>query len=265
MLINSYETLSVETPEEHLLLVTLDRPDVLNALNTQMMGELRDVFQSLYVDQQGLRVIVLTGRGERGFCSGGDLKQRQGMTDSQWRQQHALLEQMMRAVALCPVPMIAAINGDCFGGGLELALGCDFSYTAETARFGFPEGRVGIMPGAAGTQNLVRACGVRRAKEIMLTGLPFSSQEALDWNIVNAVVPRSELLEHSLSTARKMCGVAPVSAMQIKKSLDMATHADIMTGYAFEIEAYNRTIPMQDRQEGINAFNEKRKPVFRGE
>ncbi len=265
MLTNSFNTLSVETKDDHLLLVTMDRPDVLNAMNTEMMGELLNVFQSLYVDQQNLRVVVITGRGERGFCSGGDLKQRRGMTDAQWRQQHALLEQMMRAAALCPVPMIAAVNGDCFGGGLELALGCDFSYAADTARFGFPEGRVGIMPGAAGTQNLVRACGVRRAKEIMLTGLPFSSAEALDWNVVNAVVPQSELLDKTFKTASDMCGVAPVSAMQIKKSLDMATHADIMTGYAFEIEAYNRTIPLKDRQEGINAFNEKRKPVFRGE
>lgn len=265
VLTNSYQTLSLKKHEEHSLLVTLERPEVLNAMNTQMMGELRDIFQSLYVDQNGLRVVVITGSGERGFCSGGDLKERRGMTDAEWRRQHALLEQMMRAAALCPLPMIAAVNGDCFGGGLELALGCDFCYAADSARFGFPEGRVGIMPGAAGTQNLVRACGVRRAKEIMLTGLPFSSREALDWNVVNAVLPKSDLLELSFSTASKMCGVAPVSAMQIKKSLDMATHADIMTGYAFEIEAYNRTIPLQDRQEGINAFNEKRKPVFRGE
>ena len=265
VLTSDYSTLSIEQRDKHVRLITLQRPEVLNALNTQMMHELHDVFSQLYVDQGDARVLILTGSGERAFCSGGDLKERQGMSDAQWRKQHALLEQMVRAAMLCPVPMIAAVNGDCFGGGLEIALTCDFCYASSNARFGFPEGRVGIMPGAAGTQNIVRACGVRRAKEIVLTGLPISAEEALAWRVANKIVPQDELLETSLQTAVKMCEIAPVSAMQIKKSLDVATHSDFMTGYAFEIEAYNRTIPMKDRVEGISAFNEKRKPDFKGE
>ena len=261
---NSFKTLTLENPESHIAVLTLKRPEVLNALNTDMMRELRDIFTEFYINQSDHRVLVLTGCGERSFCSGGDLKERQGMTDSEWRQQHALLEQMIRAALLCPIPVIAAVNGSCYGGGLEIALTCDFAFASTTASFGFPEGRVGIMPGAAGTQNLVRACGVRRAKEIVLTGLPFSAADANDWGVVNKVCEPAQLMDHTLTAARSICELAPVSAMQIKKSLDVATHSDVMTGFAFEIEAYNRTIPMADRQEGINAFNEKRKPEFTG-
>jgi len=260
----SFETLTLESPERHICLITLKRPEVLNAMNTDMMRELRDIFTEFYVDQSDCRVLVLSGSGERSFCSGGDLKERQGMTDAEWRQQHALLEQMIRAAVLCPVPMIAAVNGSCFGGGLEIALTCDFAFASTNAAFGFPEGRVGIMPGAAGTQNLVRACGVRRAKEIVLTGLPFSAEDAAAWGVVNKVCEPAQLMEQTLAAARSICEVAPVSAMQIKKSLNVATHTDVMTGFSFEIEAYNRTVPLADRQEGIDAFNEKRKPVFTG-
>ena len=260
-----FETLSLESPAAHVTQVTLNRPEVLNALNTQMMLDLRDLFTQFYVDQGTCRMLILTGAGTRAFCSGGDLKQRNGMSDEVWRQQHAVLEQMIRAAMDCPVPLMAAVNGSCFGGGLELALVCDFIYAAATARFGFPEGRIGIMPGAAGTQNLVRACGVRRAKEITLSGEPFTAAEGEQWGLVNKVVEPDLLLQQALEIAASIVKTAPVSARQIKKSLNIASNTDFATGYAFEIEAYNRTVPMKDRLEGIKAFNEKRPPVFTGE
>lgn len=237
----------------------------MNALNTQMMTDIRDHFQSLYVDASDIRVVVIYGRGDRAFCAGGDLKERNGMTDSVWRKQHAILEQMVRAVMSCPVPVIAAVQGACFGGGLELALTADFIYSSDQSRFGFPEGRLGIMPGACGTQNLVRACGVRRAKEIMLTGIPFSARDAQSWGIVNRVLHESELQEAVFDTATEICQTAPISARQIKQSLDVATQTDLNNGYAFEIAAYNRTVPSDDRREGVLAFNEKRKPIFTGQ
>jgi enoyl-CoA hydratase/carnithine racemase len=259
-----YETLLV-THDEHVMTVMLNRPDAGNALNTKMLSEIVDLLASLYVDPEGVRCIVLTGAGDRIFCAGGDLKERKGMTDEAWRRQHALTEQMMRHLLECPIPVIAAINGAAFGGGCELAVAVDFAYASETARFALTEVTLGIHPGAGGTQNLARACGVRRAKEITLTGLPFSAQEALEWGVVNRVCPADTLMEDVRRTAQRIAGNAPIAVQQAKKSVGMATQVDIASGYRFELESYYRTVPTKDRLEGVLAFNEKRKPVFRGE
>lgn len=260
----SYETLAIEE-DGYLLTVTLNRPDVGNALNTAMLTEFVDLMARLYVDPGEVRCIVLTGAGERIFCAGGDLKERKGMTDEQWRRQHALTEQLIRHIQDCPVPIIAAVNGAAVGGGCELAVAADFAYAAETARFALTEVTLGILPGAAGTQNLPRACGVRRAKEIILTGLPFSAQDALDWGVVNKVCTQRELMDAVWKTAQRICDNAPIAVQQAKKSISMATQTDLSTGYRFELEAYYRTIPTKDRLEGVLAFNEKRKANFRGE
>jgi enoyl-CoA hydratase/carnithine racemase len=250
--------------EEHVLTVTLNRPDAGNALNTLMLTEVVELLSALYVNPEGVRCIVLTGSGDRIFCAGGDLKERKGMSDEAWRMQHALTEQMMRHLLECPIPVIAAVNGAAFGGGYELVVAVDFAYAADTARFALTEVTLGIHPGAGGTQNLARACGVRRAKEITLTGLPFSAQEALDWGVVNKVCPAEILMQEVLATAKRIAGNAPIAVQQAKKSVSMATQLDIASGYRFELESYYRTIPTQDRLEGVLAFNEKRKPVFTG-
>ena len=259
-----YETLLV-THNEHVMTVVLNRPEAGNALNTRMLSEVVDLLASLYVDPQGVRCIVLTGAGDKIFCAGGDLKERKGMTDEAWRRQHALTEQMMRHLLECPIPVIAAINGAAFGGGCELAVAVDFAYASETARFALTEVTLGIHPGAGGTQNLARACGVRRAKEITLTGLPFSAQEALAWGVVNKVCPPALLMEEVYKTAQRIAGNAPIAVQQAKKSVGMATQLDLASGYRFELESYYRTIPTKDRLEGVLAFNEKRRPVFKGE
>ena len=259
-----YETIRVSRPALHVDQITLNRPEFSNALNTQMMRELGECFRAYYVNPADTRVIIVTGEGDRAFCAGGDLKERNGMTDATWQHQHAILEQSVQALMQCPVPMVAAVNGSCFGGGLEVALTCDFIVTSEAARFGFPEGRLGIMPGACGTQNLVRACGQRRAKEIMLTGRAFTAAEALDWGIANHCCDHDALYDTTLKITEDMCRVAPVSARQIKKSINVAVQTDLATGFAYEIEAYNRTVPTQDRHEGVAAFNEKREPQFTG-
>jgi enoyl-CoA hydratase/carnithine racemase len=258
------ETVALEMAGENVLLATLDRPEVRNALNTQMGFDLRDLWVELYRDPADVRVVVLTGRGEKAFCAGGDLKERQGMTDAQWRVQHALFEQMVKAHMDCPMPVIAAVNGAAFAGGLEIALGCDFVYASQSARFALTEVTLGIMPGAAGTQLLPRAVGLRRAKEIILTGKPFDADQAEAWGMVNKVCTPHMLLEEALETARTIAGNAPISVRQAKKAVTASTQMDFKNGYDFEIEAYNRTIGTEDRHEGINAFNEKRKPIYKG-
>ncbi|MCP5150976.1 MAG: enoyl-CoA hydratase/isomerase family protein [Ectothiorhodospiraceae bacterium] len=259
-----FETIAVERVDEHVLMLVLDRPHAANAIDTQMGYDLRDLFLDLYVDQEDVRCIVLTGRGERAFCAGGDLKERNGMTDADWQRQHALFEQMVRAIRECPITLLGAINGAAYGGGCELTLLTDFAYAARTARFALTEITLGIMPGAMGTQNLPHAVGERRAKEIILTGQPFSAEDALAWGMVNRLCEPEHLLAEAMATARRIAANAPIALMQAKKSMSVATQVDRHTGYQFEIEAYNRMVPTEDRQEGVRAFNEKRRPRFRG-
>ena len=173
-----YQTLETARPQPHTLQVTLNRPEVANAMNTQMGLDLLDLFHAIGGAPNEQRCIVLTGAGPRAFCAGGDLKERNGMTDQQWQDQHLIFERAIRAITACPVPIIAAVNGAAYAGGMEIALCCDFIYAAEHARFALTEVTLGIMPGAGGTQTLPRAVGARRAKEILLTGKPFTAQQA---------------------------------------------------------------------------------------
>jgi len=160
--------------------------------------------------------------------------------------------------------VIAAVNGAAFGGGFEIVLAADFAYAADHARFALTETTLGIIPGVGGTQNLPRACGVRRAKEIILTGLPFGAAEAAVWGIVNRVLPLPALIDETLAVARRIASNAPIAVSAAKRALGAATGTDIKTGLAIELECYNRTVPTDDRREGMLAFNEKRPPVFRG-
>ena len=259
-----YETIALEKVEEHVLLLVLDRPKRANAMNTQMGLDLRQVFLDLYVDTEDIRCVVVTGRGEKIFCAGGDLKDRDGMTDQQWQSQHAIFEQMVRGMRECPVPVLGAINGAAYGGGCEFALSCDFIYAAEHARFALTEITLGIMPGAGGTMNLPQAVGERRAREIIYTGRPFSAAEGLEWGLVNQVCAANDLLEKTIATAENISRNAPISVRQAKKSIAVSTQVDRHVGYMFELEAYNRMVPTEDRLEGVRAFNEKRKPEFKG-
>ena len=260
-----FETILLERKADHLLLVTLNRPKAGNSMNTRMGEELRELWSNLYCDQDNLRCIVLTGSGDRIFCAGADLKERNNMSDKQWMTQHALFEQMILAEMDCPVPIIAAINGAAYAGGFEMTLGCDFVYAAKRARFALTEVTLGIMPGACGTQNLPRAVGVRRAKEIILTGEPLTAKQAYEWGIVNKICEDDELLNDALTTANRICQNAPISIRQAKKSINMSQQVDPKSGYMFELEAYNRMVTTKDRVEGIRAFNEKRMAKFEGQ
>jgi enoyl-CoA hydratase/carnithine racemase len=257
-------TMTIEAPQPDLWIVRFNRPDVLNALDTATCEDLRTIFGPLVFTPGDLRCIVLTGTGKRAFSAGGDLKQRHGMSDDNWRLQHAIIEESVLALVNSSVPVIAAVNGAAFGGGCELALCCDFIHASTTARFGLPEVTRGILPGGGGTQNLPRAVGERRAKEIILTGAPFSAQEALDWGLVNAVHEPDNLMPGVLDVARAICRNAPISVRQAKKAIHYGLQVDLTSGLLLEIQAYERAIPTQDRREGVAAFNEKRPPQFTG-
>jgi len=259
-----YKTLALEARGEHVLLVKLDRPEVLNAINTQMGRDQLDLWTRLSSEPGTLRCVVVTGSGDRAFCAGGDLKERNGMTQAEWRAQHEIFERAFVALVECTVPVIAAVNGHAYGGGLEMALCCDFIYAVPGARFAQSEARLGIMPGGMGTQNLPRAVGERRAKELILSARQFSAAEALEWGLVNRLCEPAKLLDEALATAQAIAENGPLSVRQAKKSIHYGLQMDLSTGYRFEIEAYNRLVDTADRREGVKAFNEKRKPRFEG-
>jgi enoyl-CoA hydratase len=262
MTLPTYQTLALEPRGEHVLLVTLNRPQVLNALNTQMGKDKLDLWTRLAAEPGALRCVVLTGAGERAFCAGADLKEREGMTETVWRAQHEIFERAFMALMEFPLPVIAAVNGHAFGGGLEIALACDFIYAAKSARLALSETRLGLMPGGAGTQNLPRAAGERRAKELIFTAQPVEAQQAYEWAIVNRVC--DDPVAEALSTAQKISENGPLAVRQAKKSIHYGLQSDLLTGYRFEIEAYNQLVATDDRKEGVRAFNEKRKPRFQG-
>ena len=231
---DDYETLRVDDKGDGLTLLTLNRPEAANAMNTRMGRDLLAFFDAVNADPLACRAIVVTGAGDKAFCAGGDLKERQGMTDETWAAQHLLFERMIRAFIGCPVPVLGAINGAAYAGGCELA------------------------------QNLPRAVGERRAKEVILTGRPFSAKEACDWGMVNRLCAEGRLLDEVLETARRIADNAPISVRQAKHAIHYGLQMDLASAMMFEIEAYNRMVPTEDRREGIASFNEKRKPRFKG-
>ena len=261
---DSYATLALENPAAQVLQITLNRPEVSNAFNTQMASDLVHLFESLGLNAKEYRCLILTGAGEKAFCAGGDLKQRDGMSNEDWFAQHLVYERMIRAILDCPLPLIAAVNGAAFGGGCELTAAADFAYASGNARFAMTETSLGIIPGAGGTQTLARAVGERRAKELILSAKRFTADEALSWGLVNAVFPPEQLMEETLKIASRIAANAPLAVRQAKQAIHRGLQMSLADGLGFEIETYNRTVPTEDRIEGVRAFNEKRSPEFKG-
>ena len=259
---SAYETLKVTRPAPQVALVTLNRPEAANAFNTQMATELTDAFLRL---AKTLRCVVLTGAGERAFCAGADLKERDGMADADWAAQHKLFEAMGGAILDAPMPVIAAVNGAAYGGGCEIALLCDFIYASSRARFSLPEVTLGIMPGLGATQTLARAANSRRAKEVIFTGRPFSAEEAMAWGVANRIYAPEQLLGEALQTARLIAGNAPLAVRSVKEAIVAGAPLSLDHAMAVELGEYNRLFPTNDRVEGVRAWREKCKPRFRGE
>lgn len=263
-----YETLLIHAapgtaPDDGIRCLVLNRPEVMNAMNTQMFVDLREAFHELAFDD-GLRVLIVTGAGERAFCAGGDLKQRDGMTDLAWRKQHQLAEEVLLAVKDFPRPVIAAVEGHAHGGGCELALMCDWIVAARTAVFSLPEVRRGIMPGGGGIQNLVRAVGGRRAKQLLLTARRFSADQASAWGMVTTLADAGQALAAAVVEAGEVVLGAPMSVHYAKLAASRGGEVDFHSGYALDIAAYNVLVSSEDRLEGVRAFNEKRAPRWSG-
>jgi enoyl-CoA hydratase/carnithine racemase len=260
----NFSTILVDRRNNGLVIVTLNRPEAGNTVNTEMGIELLDLWTDFVRNHEGLRCVILTGSGDDAFCAGGDMKQRKGMTEYDWRHQHEIFEQALWTMMECPVPVIAAVNGKAFGGGLEMILAADFAYGVDTAKLWFPEVMIGILPGVGGTTTLPRIVGERRANEIILAGGAFSAAEALDWGIFNRVYTSDELMPAVIATAETIAGNAPLAVRQAKKAIHEGLQMDVRSALRYEVEAYNRLTGTEDRVEGTLAWNEKRKPVFKG-
>jgi len=257
------ETLRVEDRPNDVLLATLDRPEVANAFDTRTALSLCELFERFQADQR-YRCVVVTGAGDKAFCAGADLKERKSLSDDQWRSQHQTFERMFRAVRNCPIPVVAAVNGAAYAGGLELVLHCDFAYASTAAKFALTEVSLGIMPGGGGTQTLPRVVGERRAKELILAARPFSAEEALAWGVVNKLCEPGEVLQETLRAGDRLASLAPLALRQVKHAINEGLHRDLASAMQLEIEAYNRLVGTEDRREGIRAFNERRAPKFEG-
>lgn len=261
---NTYETIVCSEPAPHVFQVTLNRPKLSNALNTKMAEELNAIFVKFADDSDDLRCIILTGSGDKAFCAGGDLKQRDGMSNEAWLAQHVIFERFFFAMMECPIPIICAANGHAFGGGLEMILAADFAYGTPNAKFALTETKLGIMPGGGGTQNLPRIVGSRRAKEIIFSARSFDADDALQWGVLNRICAPENLLTECLDTAITIASNGPLAVRQAKKAVHHGMQTDLTRGYWLEIEAYNRLVFTKDRLEGVRAFNEKRSPNFEG-
>jgi enoyl-CoA hydratase/carnithine racemase len=259
-----YRHLLVErSAEGHVVTVTLNRPEQMNAMNTAMGEDLLTCFEALAHDRDA-RAVVFTGAGDRAFCAGGDLKERNEMTDEAWRAQHVIFEQAAFRVLRCPVPVIAAVEGFALAGGCELAILSDFVVASETAVFGVPETTLGIFPGIGGTQLLPRILGAPLAKELIFTGRRMRAEEARAAGLVNHLVPKGQARGRALEIAATIAGNGPLAVRQAKKAIAYGLETDLDTAMILAIEAYNATVVTEDRLEGVRAFNEKRKPQFKG-
>lgn len=247
-----------------IVLMTLNRPESANALSIKMLEQLRDAAASCKFDRS-VRCIVVTGAGEKAFCAGADLKERAGMDMNQVRRTVSLIRESINDVEALPQPVIAAVNGAAMGGGMELALACDIRIASETATFALTETSLGIIPGAGGTQRLPRLIGKGRAKELIFTAKKIDAKEAWDMGLVEVVAPPESLLDKALEIAGQIVRNAPIAVAEAKFAIDKGCDADLSTGLAMEQNAYEVTIPTKDRLEGLQAFKDKRPPIFKGE
>jgi len=253
----------VERRDDGVAVVTIDRPDALNALNHETLEALRDRLRELALETE-VRVIVLTGAGDRAFAAGADIKEMADMTVLEAHAWGSLGHECCRLLESMPKPTLAAVNGFALGGGCELALACDIRYAAETAKFGQPEINLAVIPGWGGTQRLARAIGPALAKDLILTGRSIDVAEALRLGLVSAVYPAGELLDRVLETATSLAKKSSVALSAAKDATNRALQGDLGAGLSYEAILFAALFATEDQKEGMSAFAEKREPSFKG-
>ncbi len=266
------ESLIVEK-QGSIAFLKLNRPDVLNSLNRDLLTNILKSCDELSIDKN-CRVVVIIGSGTKAFCAGADLAERKGMTEGQVLDYLSLIQKTMLAVERLPQVVIAAINGSAFGGGTELSLACDLRMMVEEASLRLTEVKLGIIPGAGGTQRLPRLIGKSKAKELILTGSPISAKDAQAFGLVHRVIPAAsagsgayhqELLKQAEDWAKEIANNAPLALKQAKYAIDNGFDRDLEAGLAIETKAYLQLLNTKDRLEGLKAFAEKRAPQYTGE
>lgn len=261
----NFETLLYEV-HDGVAVVTLHRPERMNTLGGTMKPDLQAVFGDLARNNDAVRAVVLTGSGDRAFCAGADIKERAGLQQTlpEYHLKQKATHDLFRAIETFEKPVIAAINGVALGGGLELALCADIRIAASHAKLGLPEARIGALPAAGGTQRLPRLVGVGWAKQLMFTCDHIDAQQALAIGLVTQVTEPAELMPTALALAARIAANAPLSVRFIKQAVDRGMQVGIEAGLEYERYAAAIVVSSQDRVEGMTAFVEKRKPVFKG-
>ena len=257
----SYETLLVER-RGRVAVITINRPQKLNALNIQTRAEGAAALEELREDES-VRVVVITGAGEKAFVAGADIAEFEGRTAVSQRDVMTG-RSLFTAVDTFPKPVIAMVNGFCLGGGCELALSCDLRVASETARFGQPEINLGIIPGGGGTQRLTRLVGEGKAMELILTGDMIDAQHAYNLGLVNMVVPAADLEAKTMELANRIAEKSPVALRMAKEAVKTAARANLDEGLRREVDLFALTFSSEDKDEGVRAFLEKRPPNFTG-
>ena len=247
-----------------VLIVTLNRPKSMNSLSRELLADLNKLVSEISVDK-AVRVVVITGAGEKSFCSGADLKERATMSPLEVKQYIQMIRNTFTMVENLPQPVIAAVNGFAFGGGTELALASDIRIAASNATMGLTETSLGIIPGAGGTQRLARLLGKGKAKEMVFTAHRAKADEALAIGLVNQVAPEGGLIDAAMAMAARIKKNAPIALEMAKYAINYGSEVDLGSGLAIESNCYAVTIPTKDRIEGLIAFREKRAPVYTGE
>jgi enoyl-CoA hydratase len=262
---NSYENVSVVVERGGAIAtVTVNRPQVLNALDDATIGELIDAFGALRVDR-ALRCVILTGAGEKAFVAGADIAAMAGLTAEQALAFAERGHQLGVDIEALPAPVIAAVNGFALGGGLELALACDFALASSNAKLGLPEVGLGIIPGFGGTQRLTRRIGIAAARELIYSGAVITAEEALRLGIVNAVTAPADLASAARTLAEKIAGRAPLAVAAAKQAIAQGADLPLGQALALERELFAGLFETADRREGMQAFLEKRSARFEGQ
>lgn len=259
----SDESLLIIEEKNSAVLLTLNRPRVMNCLNFDLLFAIRDQVEALQY-RTDVRSLIITGAGEKAFCAGADLKERATLPPDDVKKFILTIRNLLTSIQNLPIPVIAAVNGIALGGGTELALASDIRIAADTATMGLTETRLAIIPGGGGTQRLPRIVGVAKAKELIFTGRRVDAAEALEIGLVNHRVPADQLMDRCFEMAAMIAETGPIAVEMAKYAINQGIETDLATGLAIESNAYRVTIPTEDRTEGLTAFREKRKPVYKG-